>query len=142
MTLAQEDPSGCWLLTRNLNSGGYGRIRIGGRGGRFFMAHRISYEVFVGPIPEGLTIDHLCRVRNCINPSHLEPVSLGENVLRGTAPAAINARLTHCKKAGHPLVEGNLTHDTPGHRRCKKCRAEYEAERNQMLRRRRQERAA
>lgn len=116
----------CWLFTGRLTSCGYGTIREGGRDSRRVMAHRVSYELHVGPIPDGLVIDHLCRVRNCVNPNHLEPVTSRINVLRGLAPAAINARLTHCKKAGHPLTPDNLNGDTPGHRRCKKCRSDYE----------------
>lgn len=118
----------CWLYTGSLRNG-YGQIREGGKGSRSLPVHRVSYELLVGQIPDGFQIDHLCRVRNCVNPAHLEPVTPRTNLLRGFAPAALNARLDVCKKAGHPLVEGNLCNDTPGHRRCKRCRQEYERER-------------
>jgi hypothetical protein len=71
--------TGCWLWTPQPDANGYGRISINDR---VQYAHRVSWETFIGPIPEGLTIDHLCRVRRCINPAHLEPVTLAENVRR------------------------------------------------------------
>lgn len=75
-----EDESGCWLWVGECNDNGYGRFSVKGRK---VYAHRSSYEIHVGPIPEGLHIDHLCRVRNCVNPEHLEPVTRSENVRRG-----------------------------------------------------------
>jgi hypothetical protein len=72
----------CWVWVGRLNRNGYGRVALGGREP---MAHRASYEAHVGPIPEGLVLDHLCRVRCCINPRHLEPVTVQENTLRGEA---------------------------------------------------------
>lgn len=70
----------CWLWTASLDRDGYARIAIGGKV-RF--AHRISYESYKGPIPQGMSIDHLCRTRNCVNPNHLEAVTHKENVNRG-----------------------------------------------------------
>lgn len=81
--LAQQsrlDVSGCWVWTGNLNDSGYGRINVAGRPMR---AHRVSYRLFVGLIPDGLTLDHTCRRRACINPQHLEPVTMQENLRRG-----------------------------------------------------------
>ena len=75
----------CWLWTSPLDRDGYGHIQIGRKMCR---AHRVAYEWLVGPIPEGLTIDHLCSVRNCVNPSHLEPVTAAENALRAQRGAA------------------------------------------------------
>lgn len=72
----------CWVWCARTNRNGYGRLRVGGRE---LMAHRLAYEALVGPIPEGLVLDHLCRVRLCINPAHLEPVTVRENTLRGEA---------------------------------------------------------
>ena len=73
---------GCWLWTKSIDYGGYGRI---GQRGVNARAHRVSYEHFVGPIPDGLSLDHLCRNRRCVNPDHLEPVTGSENTRRGIA---------------------------------------------------------
>lgn len=126
--------SGCWLWLENEKTAGYGRIGVNGKKE---LAHRVSYEVFKGAIPEGMTIDHLCRVRCCINPDHLEPVSFKENILRGTNPAAINARKTLCVK-GHPLDEMN-TYLSPngGGRNCRACdRLRYHDNKEVVLERR------
>jgi hypothetical protein len=72
----------CWVWLSRLNRNGYGRLKWEGRD---LMAHRLSYEVHVGPIPDGLVLDHLCRVRCCVNPSHLEPVTVQVNTPRGEA---------------------------------------------------------
>ena len=85
--------------------------------------HRAIYEKFVGPIPDGLTIDHLCRNRLCVNPAHLEPVTLAANVLRGESLPAKNARKTHCPK-GHPYDETNTHITKQGWRICKACNRE------------------
>lgn len=83
--------------------------------------HRLAYMTFVGPIPKGLTLDHLCRNRNCINPKHLEAVTEKENILRGTSPSAINARKTHCDN-GHPFsAENTRMGKTKKQRHCKIC---------------------
>lgn len=93
-----EFGDGCWLWTGNLQSGGYGHAMVGN--GRGALAHRHVYELLVGPIPEGLHLDHLCRVRNCVRPDHLEPVTPAVNTLRGEGYSAVNARKTHCPN-GH-----------------------------------------
>ena len=118
-------PLGCWPWTASGSRDGYGQFSADGRGVR---AHRFAYELLVGPIPEGLQLDHLCRNPGCVNPAHLEPVTGWENTMRGNTPAAINAAKAYCAK-GHPLDEGNTFVETyPDgrfrQRRCLTCRRE------------------
>ena len=94
---------GCWEWIRSCSSGGYGHAWIDG--GHIY-AHRLSYEVHKGKIPDGLTIDHLCRNRKCVNPEHLEAVTRRVNNLRGTSPSAWNYRKTHCI-SGHEFNKEN-----------------------------------
>ena len=116
-----EQGNDCWIWTGVPNGDGYGNFWNGESWSR---AHRWSYEQMVGPIPEGLVIDHLCRVRNCVNPAHLEPVTQSVNFLRGDGPraaAARNAMRTRCKH-GHPLWGENLyVRPSTGHRYCRTC---------------------
>lgn len=101
----EVQPDGCWLWTGPMNGEpGYGTMKVFGG---YALAHRLSYELFVGPIPDGLVIDHLCNNRPCVNYEHLEPVTYRENILRGNGLAAHNARKTHCPK-DHPLSGDNL----------------------------------
>lgn len=107
------DESGCWLWTACKCPKGYGRFNIDGRS---VPAHRASYEFHVGPIPEGLHVDHLCRTPACVNPAHLEPVTMRENLDRGVRPWASR---THCIH-GHPFDEAN-TYEYDGRRHCRTC---------------------
>jgi HNH endonuclease len=92
----------CWLWTANTTgASGYGLFHSGRTA---IVAHRWSYQEAKGPIPDGLVIDHTCRTRLCVNPSHLEPRTNRDNVLLGVGPTAINAAKTHCDR-GHPLPE-------------------------------------
>jgi hypothetical protein len=108
--------SGCWLWDGYLCQG-YGSFSLNGKQQQ---AHRVSYELHVGPIPEGLQIDHLCRVRCCVNPAHLEPVTQRENLLRGNTFQAAQSKRTHCPQ-GHPYDEKNTYRCHRGHRNCKAC---------------------
>ena len=113
-----DDGSGCLIWTGCHGGQGYGWLRVDGRA---HPAHRLAYEHFIGPIPEGLTIDHLCRNRLCVNWQHLEAVTRGENVLRGIGFAAINKAKTHCP-AGHEYTPENTFRDKgTGWRKCRTC---------------------
>src|SRR4051794_29354457 len=95
-----EVSDGCWLWLSGLNQYGYGRFSVARR---MCLAHRYSYELNVGPIPEGLVLDHLCRTPRCVRPDHLEPVTQAVNLERGLRPRGVahwNGRKTHCHK-GH-----------------------------------------
>lgn len=112
----------CWTWLPPDDGCGYGQFYLNGSVVR---AHRYSYEAFVGPIPDGLDIDHLCRNPRCVNPEHLEPVPPRENLLRGFSPAANNARKTHCPQ-GHPYDEAN-TYRYKTQRACRACQRERRA---------------
>lgn len=111
--------AGCWIWVGTIDIGGYGRAV---RDKKESKAHRLSYEMHRGPIPAGMFLDHLCRVRACINPDHLEPVTARENLLRGIGHPAINAAKTHCKR-GHEFTPDNTYRapNYPTRRMCKVC---------------------
>jgi hypothetical protein len=112
-----DDLGPCWLWLAALSSGGYGRFDV--EGGRGVKAHRWAYESAHGPIPDGLQLDHLCRVRQCVNPDHLEPVTQRENLMRGEGFSAVNAAKTHCPH-GHAFAEHGAI-SRQGYRRCNEC---------------------
>lgn len=99
-----EKTETCWIWRGKKHRGGYGHFNDN-RGGIY--VHRFAYEEVNGPIPPNLTIDHLCLNRACVRPSHLEAVSMRENILRGSGHAARNILKTHCR-AGHPFEGRNL----------------------------------
>jgi hypothetical protein len=109
-------PSCCWEWQGYKHRDGYGCVRYERRMGAF-QAHRVSYTLLLGPIPDGMTLDHLCRNRPCVNPDHLQIVDVGTNTLRGYGTAALNKRKTHCRN-GHELVPDPYKE---GHRRCPIC---------------------
>lgn len=102
--IAPTTEDGCWEWCGAKMRRGYGTY---GAGKGFHLAHRLVYGLTVGEIPAGREIDHLCRNHGCVNPNHLEAVTHRENVLRGNAHAAVNARKNQCPK-GHPLSGDNL----------------------------------
>jgi hypothetical protein len=117
MSKVNKLPSGCWLWHGPVNRCGYGKFTVQ----RVTMAaHRFAYHNLVGPIPPELTIDHLCRNRDCVNPKHLEPVSMRENLLRGDTLQAANARKTHCVN-GHEFTKQNTRLES-GWRQCRECK--------------------
>lgn len=118
------DPnSGCWLWTASVTHG-YGRFAGGpGAGSVAVQAHRQAYRHYIGPIPKDMDLDHLCRVRCCVNPKHLEPVTCQENILRGDAPKIAGKYQlvkTHCPN-GHPYNGDNLYVNPQGSRKCRTC---------------------
>ena len=119
--VCEDANTGCWNWTRFLDDEGYGFTAF--RGG-YTKAHRAMYRELVGPIPDGLTLDHLCRNRACVNPEHMEPVTIRVNALRGDTAAARNAARTHCPQDHEYTVDN--TYITPeGSRRCRTCTREH-----------------
>ena len=111
----ESGPGGCWLWTRTLNRDGYGLASFLNK---THQAHRLVYRLVVGEPPAETVMDHLCRVRRCVNPAHLEPVTNAENLLRSPITAT---GMTRCSR-GHELVEHY------NQRRCLVCKAEYQRE--------------
>lgn len=111
------DLNDCWLFAGWFSPSGYGTIIVQRR--KEFI-HRVVYENFVGEIPQGFQIDHLCSVRACINPKHLEAVTPRVNVLRSSGIAAVNARKTHCIR-GHEFTPNNTYRYSNNKRMCKAC---------------------
>jgi hypothetical protein len=103
----------CWPWKASLRMNGYGQFMLAGHN---VAAHRLAYEMVVGPIPEGLDLDHLCRNRTCCNPAHLEPVTRRENARRGIK----GVLTTHCPQ-GHPYDEANTRITRNGWRSCRAC---------------------
>jgi hypothetical protein len=115
-----EPMSGCWLWTGCVTQAGYGQFHWNGR---VSTAHRFAYEYFVGPIPDGLHIDHLCRNPFCVNPRHIEPVTVAENLDRGIQGQI--KRRTHCKR-GHPMTPDNwYINKGNGSKTCRTCHEAY-----------------
>jgi hypothetical protein len=118
-----EPNSGCWLWTGALNRDGYAKFSVLGEPNEeeYQRGSRWAYENFVKPIPRGFVIDHKCRVRSCVNPSHLEPVMVRTNTLRGESPPAVNKLKTECVN-GHALSLDNLyINKQNGSRICREC---------------------
>jgi len=126
---AQLTESGCWLWTAQVGHHGYARYSQDSKSRK---AHRIAYEALVAPIPAGLVIDHLCRVRHCVNPAHLEAVTNAENIRRGESKPPSSrgsgpALKSHCSK-GHAFSGDNLRINSRGARVCRTCHRNYSRE--------------
>jgi hypothetical protein len=117
MSKIQVAEDGCWVWSGYLLPGGYGTLSVYGR---TVLAHRFAYTELVGDIPPGLVIDHLCRNRACVNPDHLEPVSMRENLMRGEGLAAANVTKKACP-SGHAYDVANTYTDRTGRRHCRTC---------------------
>ena len=107
----------CWEWTGAVTSRGYGEIHDDGH---MRQAHRVVYELLVGPILDGLDLDHLCRNRRCVNPDHLQPVTHRENMRRGTGFIAHRMKQTHCLR-GHEFTPENTWTSRRGQRACRAC---------------------
>lgn len=115
----------CWNWTANKWKG-YGQFGVQVEPGKWKQrkAHRVAYELCVGPIPDGLQLDHLCRNPSCVNPAHLEPVTNRENGLRGVSVAARNAAKTHCVN-GHEFTAENTMYQVVNGNKQRECRSCY-----------------
>jgi len=116
MSRVRKEENGCWIWTAGLMGNGYGFFAPAH--GAYFSAHRWSYMHFRGPIPDGLALDHLCRTRACVNPDHLEPVTLSENQRRGSRPPHTLPR-PFCGR-GHEMNGDNVGF-TQQSRYCRAC---------------------
>lgn len=121
--LIDVDATGCWLWRGALNNSGYGSVKLS-EPRRSEVAHRAVYEALKAPIPQGMQLDHLCRVRHCVNPDHLEPVTRSENILRSKSGVCIR---------GHAFDEANTYWTRDLKRRCRTCHRDYERERYRRL---------
>jgi hypothetical protein len=122
-----ETGSGCWSWIGSIDQHGYGKVRVAGK---TLATHRVAYETFVGPVPDGLVLDHMCHNadkgcpggpscshRRCLNPEHLEPATRSMNAVRGRG----HGSETHCIR-GHEFTPENTYVDSAGHRHCRTCR--------------------
>jgi hypothetical protein len=124
------DDNGCWNWTGQRKSSGYGKFFAYGK---HHNAHRWGYEFLVGPIPEGLQLDHLCRNRACVNPDHLEPVTNGENQIRRYVAARLEGPV-FCKSGRHEMTDQNSHTDSRGKTRCRACNNEANSARDKAKR--------
>lgn len=126
-------PGICWEWQGGTTPLNYGRVCINYQ---YLYAHRVAYTLLIGPIDDGIVLDHLCRNPRCVNPDHLEAVTHKVNVHRGAGPAARNAKKTVCKH-GHPLTGYNLKIGYKGTRMCRICFNEQQRKRYHKKRKKR-----
>lgn len=115
--ITMEPNTGCWLWMNNCSDEFYGKIRYGAK--TSLLAHRVAYEIFVGPIPNGLVLDHKCCVTLCCNPQHLRPMTIWENAALGDPHKYLRERAS-CHN-GHPFTEETIMRTERGGRRCLIC---------------------
>ena len=131
--IVPEPNTGCWFWSGSHNNSGYARINLkttkSKTGWKTCYLHRVTYEMYVGPIPNGKQIDHLCRQRGCCNPEHLEAVTPQQNVARGLASAVNAAHKTHCPY-GHEYNDDNTYIDSKGWQHCNECRRQRDRKRD------------
>jgi HNH endonuclease len=134
----RDEETGCWIWMgkiskdpRGYDPGGYGLFGIDAN--TTVQAHRFAYQELIGPIPDGLVIDHLCHVRLCVNPSHLEPVTQAENNRRSTRWQTKPPLVTHCKY-GHEYTPENTYTPSSGKRQCRTCKTDATRRFNARLR--------
>lgn len=129
--VSKHGHGGCWIWTASVIKGGYGQFRVNNPP-RMVVAHQWAWEETNGPVPEGLELDHLCRVPRCVRPDHCEAVTHQENVRRGLG----GVLKTHCAQ-GHPYAGDNLVGRENAWRRCRAC----DAEKSRRYRARKKERS-
>ena len=122
------DEHGCWLWQGGRTTGGFGEASIGGE---TFYVHRLGFSLTKHALTKGKELDHLCKVRHCWNPAHLEEVLHRTNCLRGGSFSAANAQMTHCKR-GHIFSEGNTYRPEEHHRVCKECKRLNDRQRRKL----------
>lgn len=126
LSKVMADENGCWIWTACRSQNGYGKTWLRGK---YEYAHRAMYTVMVGPIPDDQVLDHLCRVRACVNPGHLEPVSHRENLARGeNFIAGVMSRVT-CVNGHNYTPENTKYEGATRSRRCLTCRRAYDKRR-------------